>query len=113
MTKKRARKSKRTSPKPRASRVGSGNSSAARHPKHKAREIRSIGSNSFVGWSIYPEQIPAMLKAMGDVIYDDVITSGDAPANCAKKALAAIGLVLPNTKVTNAGTSAPDSTKKD
>jgi len=70
--------------------------SADKHPQHKAREIRSIGSNGFVGWSIYPEQIPAMVKAMGDVIYDDVLTSGDAPANCAKKALAAIGVVLPN-----------------
>lgn len=39
-----------------------------------------------------------MVKAMGDVIYDEVLTSGDAPANCATKALAAIGIVLPNTK---------------
>lgn len=76
--------------------VGSGNSSAARHPQHKAREIRSLGSNGFVGWSIYPEQIPAMIKAMGDVIYADVLTSGDAPANCARKALAAIGISSPN-----------------
>lgn len=70
--------------------------SAKPWPEHKAREIRGIVSHNLVGWSIYPEQIPAMLKAMGDVIYDDVLTSGDAPANCARKALAAIGISSPN-----------------
>ena len=71
--------------------------SAKPWPAHKAREVRNIFNGKFTAWSIYPDQLPAMIKAMGDVIYDDVLTSGDAPANCAQKALAAIGVVLPNT----------------
>lgn len=68
MTKKRTRKQKSCSPKPRASRVGSGNGSPARHPPHKAHEIRSIGSNRFVGWSIYPEQLAPMILRMQRVL---------------------------------------------
>jgi hypothetical protein len=35
-----------------------------KHPQHKAREIRSIGTGELVGWSIYPDQLGAIERRM-------------------------------------------------
>lgn len=34
------------------------------HPAHKVREIRSMVENELCGWSIYPDQLPAMVARM-------------------------------------------------
>lgn len=59
-----------------------------------ARKIVRLDDDQHIGWSLYKEDFERAITAMGDVIYDDVMTSGDAPANCARKALAAIGIEI-------------------
>lgn len=60
-----------------------------------ANEIKSVIGGAHVGWSLYVEDYDRAVKAMSDVIYSKVLSSGDAPANCAVAALAAIGIKKP------------------
>jgi hypothetical protein len=64
-----------------------------------SRPITRVGDGSLVGWALYAEDYERAVTAMGDVIYEDVLTSGDAPANCARAALKAIGIEVPKTSL--------------
>lgn len=67
-----------------------------RKPRPITRKIVRLDDGAHTGWSLYIEDYERAITAMGDVIYDEVLTSGDAPVNCAIKALAAIGIQRPN-----------------
>ena len=42
------------------------------HPPHKAREITNLMSGQHIGWSIYPDQIPAMVEQMAKALWDNL-----------------------------------------
>jgi hypothetical protein len=75
---------------PRRCAVASG---SVKHPPYKVREIKNIFSGKLIGWSIYPDQIPAMRKTIKRVLASMVFT-GDKTAHkeMANAVLMSIGL---------------------
>jgi hypothetical protein len=82
------------------------------HPPHLARKILQVSTGSCVGWSIYPEQLPAMQRQVAEVLFDmwyidDGATRRRYFPGCMLRAaqiLKNIGLHPDNTKISNAGT---------
>ena len=70
-----------------------------KHPKHKARSWGSTsGNGTIAGWLIYPDQLPAMEKAIERAIV--AFTIGDMFTATGRDLLAAIGLEAPQRKGT-------------
>ncbi len=67
---------------------------AKKHPQHLAREIRSLMTGKFTAWSVYPDQIRAMIEAGAKAL----VKAGDsdtieAARPIARACLAAVGIV--------------------